>query len=328
MAARAKRYWEAMVEAYTWEMEHDPPIFMAGEDIRMGGVYSTGHGLYERFGPDRIIDTPISEQAIAGLGVGAAAVGMRPIIEMGNIDFTLVGMDQIVNQMAKNTYMFGGKLQLAITMIMHVGGGRNMAAQHSQSLEAWFCHIAGLKVVMPSTPYDAKGLLHAAIRENSPVIFLSPKVLVGLREEVPDEPYIVPIGQARVLREGSDVTVVVTGSMVPDALEAAEELAGRGISVEVVDPRTLSPLDTDTIVTSVRKTHRAVVVHEAVRFCGFGAEVAAQIQEHAFDSLDAPVLRVGAPQVPVPFSPPLEQAYMPGKAQILEAVAQLTSMKV
>lgn len=327
MATRMKRYWEAVVEAYTWEMEHDPSIFIAGEDIRMGGVFSTAHGLFEKFGPQRVIDTPISEQAIAGLGIGAAAVGMRPIIDMNNVEFSLVGMDQIVNQMAKNTYMFGGRLRLPILMTMSEGGGRSMAAQHSQCLDVWFCHIAGLKVIMPSSPYDVKGLLHAAIRENNPIICFIPKLAVGLRGEVPDEPYTVPIGKAHVAREGRDATVIATGSMVPEALAAADELVERGISVEVVDPRTLSPLDTETILNSVRKTRRAVVVHEAVRFCGYGAEVAAQIQEHAFDSLDAPVLRIGAPMVPVPFSPPLEQAYLPDKARIVEAVRQLAPVK-
>lgn len=318
-----KKYWQGMVEAQAWEMEHDPTIFIAGEDVEMGALWSTASGLYDRFGPERVRNTPISESVMAGLALGAAAGGLRPIIEIMFIDFIAISMDQIVNQMAKMKYMFGGKARLPLVLLTHAGAGRNMAAQHSQSLEIWFTHVPGLKVVMPASAYDAKGLMHAAIRDDNPVIYISNKRLLGLRGEVPDEPFVVPLGKADVKREGTDVTVVATGALVQDALKAAEELAERGVSVEVVDPRTLSPLDTETILASVRKTKRVVVAQEAVKFCGFGAEIAAQIAEYAFDYLDAPVKRVGAPFSPVPFAPNLEKAWLPGKADILAAVREI-----
>ncbi|HJN94033.1 MAG TPA: alpha-ketoacid dehydrogenase subunit beta, partial [Dehalococcoidia bacterium] len=305
----------ALSEAHFQEMERDPDIFIAGIDIKLG-IFGQSRGLYDHFGPRRVISTPISERGIAGLATGAAAAGLRPIIEIMFIDFITVCMDEIVNQMAKMKYMFGGKAVLPIVVRTAAGAGRSMAAQHSQSLEAWVCHVPGLKVVYPSTPYDAKGLLMAAIRDDNPVIFVENKRALALRGEVPDEPYTVPLGLAEVKREGTDVTVVATGYLVTDALEAAEALASRGISVEVVDPRTLSPLDMETISRSVRKTGRAVVAEEAVRFCGIGAEIAASIHEQAFDDLLAPVKRVGAPFTPVPFSPALEAAWLPGAGSI------------
>ncbi len=318
----------AIVSAMSLEMERDPDIFLAGEDLEIGGVFGTDAGLYTKFGGDRVINTPISESAIAGLAVGAAAVGLRPIIEIMFMDFVGVCMDELVNQMAKMKYMFGGKATLPIVVRTHAGAGRSMAAQHSQSLEAWFCHVPGLKVVMPSNPYDAKGLLIASIRDDNPVIFIENKRALALRGEVPDEAYEVPLGVADIKREGTDVTVVATGFLVKDALDAAEELESRGISIEVIDPRTLSPLDMDTIIESVQKTSRAVVVQEAVRFCGVGAEIAASIQEHAFDYLDAPVKRVGAPFSPVPFSPALEKLWVPGAAQIIAAVEEIVPARV
>ncbi len=318
----------AIVTAVSQEMERDPSIFLAGEDVRVGGVFGTDAGLFQKFGGDRVVNTPISEVGIVGLAVGSAAVGLRPIVEIMFSDFMGICMDEIVNQMAKMKYMFGGKATLPIVIRTHVGAGRSMAAQHSQSLEAWFCHIPGVKVVMPSTPYDTKGLLIASIREDNPVIFMENKRLLATRGEVPNEPYEVPLGVADVKREGTDVTVVATGYLVKDALEAAEELEERGVSVEVVDPRTLSPLDRDTIVQSVQKTGRAVVVHEAVRNYGIGAEIAASIQEAAFDYLDAPVQRVGAPFSPVPFSPVLEQAWLPAKAEIIAAVEAIVPARV
>ncbi len=317
----------AIVEAMGQEMERDPNVFLAGEDVRIGGVFGTDAGLHPKFGDDRVFDTPISESGIVGLAIGSAAAGLRPIIEIMFMDFVGVCMDQLVNQMAKMKYMFGGKATLPIVVRTHAGAGRSMAAQHSQSLEAWFCHVPGLKVVMPSNAYDAKGLLIASIREDNPIIFIENKRALGQRAEVPDEPYTIPIGLADVKREGTDITVIATGYLVIDALEAAEELAERGISIEVVDPRTLSPLDMDTIIASVQKTSHAIVAQEAVNFCGLGAEIAASIQERAFDYLDAPVKRVGAPFSPVPFAPSLENAWLPGKAEIIAAVEELVPVR-
>ena len=318
-----KSFTKSIVEAMRQEMERDPSVFLAGEDVRVGGVFGTDAGLFKEFGGERVWDTPITESGIAGLAVGSAAAGLRPIVEIMFMDFVGVCMDQIVNQMAKMKYMFGGKATLPIVVRTHSGAGRSMAAQHSQSLEAWFCHVPGLKVVMPSTPYDAKGLLIASIRDDNPVIFIENKRALALRAEVPDEPYEVPLGVAEVKREGDDITVVATGYLVKDALEVAEEFAGRGVSVEVIDPRTLSPLDMDTIIASVQKTSRAVVAQEAVTFAGFAAEIAASIQERAFDYLDAPVKRVGAPFSPVPFSPVLEQAWLPGKETLAAAIEEI-----
>ncbi len=317
-----KLFSQAIIEAQAQAMREDPTIFVAGEDLEMGGVWSTAVGLKKEFG-SRVFNTPIAESALTGLAIGSAATGMRPIIEIMFMDFITIAMDQIVNQMAKMKYMFGGKTQLPLVLLTHSGAGHANAAQHSQSLEAWFCHIPGLKVVMPSDPYDGKGLMASAIRDDNPVIYITNKLLLSLRGDVPNEPYAIPLGQAEVKREGTDVTVVALGPMVREALTAAEALAERGVSVEVVDPRTLSPLDSDTILQSVRKTGRAVVAHEAVQFGGFGAEVAAQIGQHAFDSLDAPVLRVGAPFSPVPFSPKLEKAWLPGAQDVITAIEAL-----
>jgi pyruvate dehydrogenase E1 component beta subunit len=320
-AGRQLPYLMAIPEAIAQCMREDPDIFLAGEDVAgYGGVFGTTRGLLDEFGAKRVVDTPISEAGLVGLGVGAAAVGLRPIIEIMFMDFIGIAMDQLVNQMAKMKYMFGGKAKLPITIRTMAGAGMSMAAQHSQSLEAWLCHVPGLKVVMPSTPYDAKGLLVAAIRDDNPVIVVENKLSLGLTGEVPEELYEVPLGVARVAREGTDATVVATGRMVGESLAAAEALAADGIEVEVVDPRTLSPLDLPALVTSVRKTNRCVVVHEAVRFAGFGAEIAAAISEEAFDHLDAPVARVGAPFSPVPFSPVLEKLYVPDAARIAAEV--------
>ncbi len=322
-----KSVTQAVPEALSQEMTRDPDIFFAGEDLSVGGAFGTSQGLKKSYG-DRVIDTPISESAIAGLAVGAAAAGLRPVIEIMFMDFVGVCMDEIVNQMAKMKYMFGGKATLPIVVTTAAGAGFSMAAQHSQSLEAWFCHIPGLKVVMPSSAYDTKGLLISAIRDDNPVIFIVIKRNLALRDEVPDEPYAIPLGVAEVKREGSDVTVVATGHMVSQAQRAADQLAERGVSVEVVDPRTLSPLDMDTIIASVQKTSRAVVAQEGVQFCGFGAEIAAAIQEQAFDYLDAPVKRVGAPFSPVPFSPALEKVWLPGAEDIVAAVDEILPARV
>ncbi len=317
-------FGQAIPEAMRQCMQADPDVFLAGEDVAVfGSVFGTTRGLLEEFGPERVLDTPISETAIIGLATGAAAMGLRPIVDIMFMDFIGCCMDQLINQLAKMKYMFGGKAKLPVTVRMAAGAGTSLAAQHSQSLEALLCHIPGLKVVMPSTAYDAKGLLIAAIRDDDPVIFIENKFLLGSTSLVPEEPYALPLGVANVVREGSDVTVVATGRMVTEALSAATALAGEGLSVEIIDPRTLQPFDLPTVLASVAKTHRAVVVHESVRFAGIGAEYAAEIAELGFDDLDAPVARVGAPFSPVPFSPVLESAYVPDAARITAEVRAL-----
>lgn len=313
----------AINEAIDQEMGRDDRVFVAGEDVRVGGPFGTEANLLEKYGEKRIVNTPISELALTGLGVGAAAVGLRPIIEIMIMDFVAVAMDQLVNQMAKMKYMLGGKPVLPIVVTTHAGIDSSSAAQHSGHLEAWFCHVPGLKVVMPSNAYDAKGLLISAIRDDNPVIFVSNKKCMQTSTEVPDEPYTIPLGQARIVREGKDVTLVATGKMVADALAASETLAANGINAEVIDPRTLSPLDMPAILRSVEKTSRAVVIQEAVNNCGLGAEIAATISDKAFDFLDAPVKRVGAPFTPIPFAPVLENEYLPGVNNILDAVDEI-----
>ena len=313
----------AINEAIDQEMARDDNVFVAGEDVRVGGPFGTEAGLHAKYGDRRIVNTAISELALTGIGVGAAAVGLRPIIEIMIMDFVTVAMDQIVNQMAKMKYMLGGQARLPIVVTTHAGIDSSSAAQHSGSLEAWFCHVPGLKVVMPSNAYDAKGLLTAAIRDDNPVIYISNKRCLQTSAEVPDDAYTLPLGVAEVKRPGGDVTVVAVGRLVLDALEAADELAKEGIDLEVIDPRTLSPMDMTTILESVRKTNRVVVAHEAVRSCGVGAEIAATIADEAFDYLDAPVKRVGAPFTPVPFAPLLEKQYLPGRAEIIAAVRSL-----
>ena len=320
-------YLMALNEALQQEMERDPAVFVTGEDVGQHPPMGVTLGLLQKFGPQRVVDTPISESAILGLAVGAAAAGLRPVVEIMFIDFLFVAFDQVINQMAKMRYMFGGKAKLPIVVRCPCGGGFQMAAQHSQSLEAMLCHIPGLKVVMPATPYDAKGLLTAAIRDDNPVFCLEHKKCYTMAGDVPQEQYELPLGVAEVKRPGSDVTIVATSYMVHEALQAAEELAGRGIEAEVIDPRTLLPLDMDTILKSVRKTHRVVIAHEAVKFCGVGAEIAAQVAETAFDALEAPPLRVAAPFCPVPFSAPLEEAYLPNAQDIVVAVSSLTPAK-
>ena len=316
-------YVMAFNEAVSQAMEADPNVFCAGEDIgAFGGVFGTFGGLQAKFGVERVVDTPISEQAIVGLGVGAAATGLRPIVDLMFMDFICVAMDQIVNQAAKLKYMFGGEATLPLTITTAGGGGLSAAAQHSQSLEAILCHVPGLKVVYPSTPYDMKGLMTACIREDNPTVMVKHKRLLGMSGHVPIEPYSIPLGQANIVRPGRDVTIVAYGRMVHESVAAAEKLAADGIDCEIIDPRTLQPLDTETIVASAKRTNRVLVVHEAVRFGGLGAEIAAQIQEAAFDYLDAPVGRIGAPFSPVPFSPALEQHYIPSSASIEAGVRE------
>jgi len=317
-------YLEAINQALHEEMARDPNVFMAGIDIaERGDVFGATQGLYSKYGETRIMDTPIAESGIIGLAIGAAARGLRPVVTIMFMDFIGVCFDQILNQMAKMKYMFGGKATLPLTVLTNAGAGTSSAAQHSQSLEVLLCHIPGLKVVAPSTPYDAKGLMKAAIREDNPVFVVQHKRLGRVRGEVPDGDYEVPIGQATIVREGKDLTIVATSYMVHEALAAAARLAEQGVEAEVVDPRSLVPLDMATIVASVKKTHRVVVAHEAVRFCGVGAEIAAQITEEAFDYLDGPPLRVGAPFSPVPYSPVLEKAWIPGADQIVAKALSL-----
>jgi pyruvate dehydrogenase E1 component beta subunit len=321
---RKLTFAQALNEALRQEMRRDPTIYVAGEDVgKYGGIFGVTAGLLEEFGEERVRDTPITESAIIGSAVGAAAAGLRPVVEIMFIDFIGVALDQLFNQAAKMKYMFGGKAKLPIVVRTTCGAGMSAAAQHSQSLEAWFMHIPGLKVVAPSTPYDAKGLLISSIRDDNPVLFIEHKMLYGIEGEVPEEPYTIPLGVADIKREGKDVTVVATMAMVHKALEAAEDLAKEGIEVEVVDPRTLSPLDKETIINSVKKTHRLVIVHEAVKQAGPGAEIAATVAEEAFEYLDAPIKRVAAPFTPVPFSPVLESAYIPSKESIISAVKEV-----
>jgi len=318
------RYVDALNEALREEMRRDERVFLMGEDIALyGGAYQVTRHLYKEFGLERVRDTPISEAAIAGAAAGAAMTGLRPVAEIMYIDFSTIAMDQIVNIAAKNRYMFGGKSKVPVVYRTQGGAGRGIAAHHSQSLEAWYVHVPGIFVVMPSTPFDAKGLLKTCIRDDNPVIFIEHKMLYGTEGEIPEQEYTVPLGVADVKREGTDVTIIAYSRMVLFALEAAEELAEEGISAEVIDPRTLKPLDIDTIINSVKKTNRAVVVYEGYRTCGVGAEIATLIMEKAFDYLDAPVVRVAGEDVPIPMSPVLEEAAIPSKEKIVEAVKKI-----
>lgn len=322
--SRELTYVKAFNEGMHQSMAADPDVFLIGEDVAgYGGVFHMFDGLLTEFGGTRVKDTPISEQAIIGLGVGAAARGLRPVCDLMFMDFIGVAMDQIFNQAAKMKYMFGGAVSMPLTITTAGGAGMSAAAQHSQSLEAWLAHVPGLKVVMPASAYDAKGLIVSAIRDDNPVIVVLNKKMLGMKGEVPEEMYSVPIGVANVVREGADVTVVATGRMVVEAAKAASSLADQGVDVELIDPRSVQPLDIDTITDSVRKTNRVLIVHEAVEFGGIGAEISSQIQESAFDYLDAPVARLAAPFAPVPYAPILENAYVPDAARIEASVRRL-----
>lgn len=321
-----KTYLQALNDALREEMERDSNVLIFGEDVgQFGGCFGVTQGLYEQFGEQRVRDTPITESAIIGAATGAAAAGLRPVCELMFVDFIGVCMDQLFNQAAKMRYMFGGKTRIPMVLRAPQGAGIGAAAQHSQSLEAWFMHIPGLKVALPTTPADAYGLLLTAIRDDNPVVFLEHKMLYGVEGEVPEDAGPIPFGKANICREGTDVTIVAFSNMVYSALEAAETLAEKGISVEVIDPRTVTPLDMDTILNSVKKTHNLVVAHEAVKVAGVGAEIAAQVAEEAIDYLDAPIMRVGAPFAPVPFSPPLEEAFIPAAEDIVAAVQKMHS---
>ena len=314
-------YREAVRDALSRAMREDEDVFIMGEDIaEMGGSMGVTQGMLAEFGPERVRNTPISEIAIVGTGIGAAMQGMRPVVEIMYQDFLTLSMEQLVNQAAKHRTMSGGQLKVPLTVRTRGGAGWSPGAQHAQQLEAWFVHVPGLKVAYPSTPEDVRGLLWSSIYDDNPVIFFEHRLLYPLKGEVPDELQPIPFGQARVMREGSDVTVIAIGRMVPEALQAAEQAKEEGISVEVIDPRTLLPLDEQTILDSVRKTTRCVTAHEAVTRGGFGAELAAVVQAGAFDYLDAPIERVGAKFAPLAFAPAMEQWAVPHAADVLEAV--------
>jgi acetoin:2,6-dichlorophenolindophenol oxidoreductase subunit beta len=314
-------YREAVRDALSRAMRADDDVFIMGEDIaEMGGSMAVTQGMLAEFGPDRVRNTPISEMAIVGAGIGAAMQGMRPVVEIMYEDFTTLAMEQIVNQAAKHRYMSGGQLKVPLTIRTQGGAGWSPGAQHAQQVEAWFVHVPGLKVVFASTPADVRGLLWSSIYDDNPVIFFEHRILYPIKEDVPEEIEPIPIGKARVHRPGDDVTVVATGRRVHEALSAAEEAESEGVSVEVVDPRTLQPLDEETIVESVKKTNRCVVAHEAVTRAGFGAEVAAVVQHQAFDWLDAPIERVGAKFAPLAFAPAMEQFVIPQAADVLAAI--------
>jgi pyruvate/2-oxoglutarate/acetoin dehydrogenase E1 component len=314
-------YREAVRDAMSEAMRRDDDVFVMGEDIaEMGGSMGVTQGMLDEFGPDRVRNTPISEMAIVGAGIGAAVAGMRPIVEVMYQDFMTLAMEQLVQQAAKHRYMSGGQIKVPLTLRTQGGAGWSPGAQHAQQLEAWFVHVPGIKVIFASTPADARGLLWSSIYDDNPVVFFEHRTLYNLKGEVPDEIDGIEIGTARVHREGEDVTVVATGRLVHEALKAADEAESDGISVEVVDPRTLLPLDEEAIVGSVRKTTRCVVAHEAIVRMGFGAEIAAVVQHGAFDYLDAPIERVGAAFTPVPFAPVMEQYVIPDAEDVLAAV--------
>jgi pyruvate dehydrogenase E1 component beta subunit len=315
---------EALNQAMREEMRRDPSVFLLGEEVgQYQGAYKITQGLLQEFGEWRVRDTPIAEEAIAGVAVGAAFVGMRPIAEMMTFNFSILALDQIVNHAAKYRYMSGGQIRCPMVMRGPSGAAAQVAAQHSQALESWFAHVPGLVVVMPSTPKDAKGLLKSAIRDDNPVIFMENEVLYNLKGEVPEEEFTIPLGQGDVKRVGKDATIVAWSRSVQFALQAADLLARDGIEAEVVDPRTLRPLDEDVIFDSVRKTNRCVVVEEGWRYAGFGAEIADRVQRECFDDLDAPVIRVTAADVPMPYSRMLEKAYLPQPEKVVDAVKQV-----
>ncbi len=314
-------YREAVRDALSQAMRSDEDVFIMGEDIaEMGGSMGVTQGLVDEFGPERVRNTPISEMAIVGAGIGAAMQGMRPVVEIMYEDFLTLSLEQIVNQAAKHRYMSGGQLKVPLVVRTQGGAGWSPGAQHAQQLEGWLCHIPGLKVVFASTPADVRGLLWSSIYDDNPVVFFEHRTLYGIKEPVPDEIEPIPLGKARVHRQGEDVTVIATGRLVHEALSAAEDAEKDGVSVEVVDPRTLQPLDEDALVASVKKTNRAVVAHEAVTRMGYGAEVAAVLQYRAFDWLDAPIERVGAKFSPLPFAPVMEEFVVPHKADVLAAI--------
>jgi pyruvate/2-oxoglutarate/acetoin dehydrogenase E1 component len=316
MSERETTFVEAVRATLARAMRDDERVIVLGEDVAEGGPYTATAGLAEEFGTERVLNTPISEGAVCGAAIGAAQSGLRPVVEIMFIDFVTLALDQLVNQAAKAHFMSGGQLAVPLVLRTQGGSGQRAGAQHSQSLEAWLTHIPGLKVVMPSTAADAAGLLASAIADPNPVVFVENKALYFRRELAAEAPEPVPLGRARTVRPGQDVTIIATSRLVEEALQAAERLAADGIEAEVIDPRTLVPLDLETLAESVRRTGRAVIAHEAVRSGGFGAELLAQVHDAAFECLEAPIQRVGAPSTPVPVSPPLEDAYRPGADQV------------
>ena len=317
-------YVKAFTESLMQLMAEDEDVVVIGEDVaHYGGVFHAFDGLWKTYGERRVIDTPISEMGFLGMGVGAAARGLRPVCDLMFFDFIGVCLDQLYNQAAKLKYMFGGDVSVPLTLTTAGGAGLSAGPQHSQSLEAWLAHVPGLKVALPSSPHDVKGLMVGAVRDDNPTVVILNKRMLGTKGPVPEEIYEIPFGHANVMRSGSDATIIAVGRMAPEAMAAAASLAEAGVEVEVIDVRTVQPLDSATILDSVRRTNRALVVHEAVTFGGIGAEISSQIQEEAFDFLDAPVLRIGAPFSPVPFSPVLERAYIPDSNRIADGVRRL-----
>ena len=316
-------YLEAIRTALQEEMRRDSSVYVFGEDVALGGPFGVTQGLAEEFGTNRMVNTPISEATVMGLAIGAATAGLRPVVEIMFIDFITLALDQLANHAAKLHYMSGGQLKIPLTVRVQCGISGAMGAHHSQSLEAWLAHVPGLKVVMPSNPADAKGLLKSAVRDDGPVVFIEHRGLYWSKGQVPDGEHVVPLGRASIMRSGDQLTIVAIANMVGPALAAAQDLAADGAGVEVIDPRTVSPLDVETIANSAKKTGRMIVVHEAVEQGGIGAEIAARVQQEAFYYLDGPILRVAAPFAPVPASPVLEKIYLPGKDQIIRAARKL-----
>jgi pyruvate dehydrogenase E1 component beta subunit len=323
-------YLEAVREAMTQEMERDSRVFLIGEDIgEYGGAFQVTYGMLEKFGPERILDTPITELGLTGAATGAALIGMRPIAEIMFMDFTTLASEQLVNQAAKLRFMFGGKAKVPMVLRTPAGSGTGAAEHHSQSFESWFVHVPGLKVVMPCTPYDVKGLLVSAIRDDNPVVFVEHKLLYKTKGDVPEELYEIPLGKADVKREGKDLTIVAYSIMVQRSLQAADELAQEGIEVEIVDPRTLRPLDTETIVSSVKKTGKVLIVHESVKTGGFGGELAGVISEsEAFGYLEAPIIRLAGREVPIPYNRSLEYKAVPQVEDIIQKARELVTLEV
>ncbi|MCL5073339.1 MAG: alpha-ketoacid dehydrogenase subunit beta [Actinobacteria bacterium] len=327
---REKTYAEAIREALFEEMNKDDRIIIMGEDVGLqGGVFGATRGLFEQFGSERVRETPISEGSFVGCAIGAAVTGLKPVVEIMYIDFITLALDQIINQAAKIKYMFGGKAKVPIIVRTQGGGGRGNAGQHSQSLESLFIHIPGLKVIMPSTPYDAKGLLKSSLRDNNPIIFIEHKLLYSLKGDVPEDEYYIPIGKAEVKRKGNDVTIIATSYMLHKVIGLSDKLKkNEGIDIEIIDPRTLNPFDYDMVISSIKKTGKLLIVHEACRTGGIGSEISSRIVEQAFDHLDAPIKIVAGKDSPIPYSKVLEDAVLPSEEDIEKAIKEIIKNKI